>query len=291
MMHLDAIDRLRTFRTNLYSCFWRRADALFELTDALLAADALPSLPHLSLVALHRRSWGSVYAALVRGRLQLNGLPALLAAYPLAKGQLIYAVDTSVWPRSDAEASPGRGFYYHPSRHSAGQPIVAGWAYQWLAQLSFERDSWTAPLDVRRVHPSENANAVAGEQIKALVARLPVSEVVPLFVFDAGYDSSQLTQVWRTSRSRSWCGCGRTAASTPTRRQLRLPRRVAARAGTGPSSTARTRGPGPSRPPSTPPKTSSMAPFAYEPGPACTPSSRCTRLAGPEGHDRLCVAR
>jgi hypothetical protein len=37
----------------------------------------------------------------------------------------VYAVDVSVWSRCDAEASPGRG-YYHPSRHSASQPTVAG---------------------------------------------------------------------------------------------------------------------------------------------------------------------
>jgi hypothetical protein len=38
-----------------------------------------------------------------------------------------------------------QGYYYHPSRHSAGQPIVAGWAYQFIAQLNFVRESWTAP--------------------------------------------------------------------------------------------------------------------------------------------------
>jgi hypothetical protein len=164
------------------------------VADARLAADALASLPHLSLVPLHRRGWGSVYAALAQGRLRVDALRALLAAHPPADGRPIYAVDVSAWPRCDAEASPERGFYYHPSRHSAGQPIVAGWAYQWLAQLSFERDSWTAPLDARRVHPTENATAVAIEQVAALAARLPASEAVPLFVFDAGYDSLQLTQ-------------------------------------------------------------------------------------------------
>jgi hypothetical protein len=50
----------------------------------------------------------------------------LLAGHPLAGGgSPVYAVDVSVWPRCDAECSPLRGFYYHPSRHSAGQPIVA----------------------------------------------------------------------------------------------------------------------------------------------------------------------
>src|SRR5262249_13373997 len=78
--------------------------------------------------------------------------------------------------------------------HSAGQPIVAGWAYQWLAQLSFARDSWTAPLDIQRVPPSQNANAVAVAQIKDLRSRLPPESAQPLFVFDAGYDSAQVTQ-------------------------------------------------------------------------------------------------
>src|SRR5262249_19698247 len=59
---------------------------------------------------------------------------------------------------------------------------------QWLAQLSFARERWTAPLDVRRVHPSRDVHEVAIEQIKAALGRLPARDSsVPLFVFDAGY--------------------------------------------------------------------------------------------------------
>ena len=43
---------------------------------------------------------------------------------------------------------------------SAGQPIVTGWLYAWLAQLNFAHDSWTAPLDVQRVPAGGNAQAV-----------------------------------------------------------------------------------------------------------------------------------
>lgn len=185
---------LRAFRTALHDCFDRRADALFELGDAVLAGDAVTSLPHLSLHALHRRGWGSLYDALSAGHIDVAALRALLMRQVLLTPQPVYAVDLSVWPRCDAEASPQRGFYYHPSRHSAGQPIVAGWAYQWLAQLSFDRDSWTAPCDVRRIHPTENADAVAVEQILALITQQPGAEATPLFVFDAGYDSTHLTQ-------------------------------------------------------------------------------------------------
>jgi hypothetical protein len=192
----DALHTLATFRHSFYACLLRRADALFELTDALLAADSVPSPVHLSLQASHRRGWGSLYAALWRGRIDAEALRELLARHPLAgSGSTpVYAVDVSVWARCDAESSPQRGYYYHPSRHSAGQPIVAGWAYQFIARLNFIRESWTAPVDALRVHPMEDANTVAVEQVKGLLARLGKEESVPLFVFDAGYDPVKLQQ-------------------------------------------------------------------------------------------------
>src|SRR3712207_969966 len=183
---------LRFFRDSFYRCLDRRADALFELTDAILTAGSVPSPPHLSLAPVHRRSWGSLYAALGMGRIDEGDLRRLLSRHPLGDGTLgapsIYAVDVSVWARCDAETSPERGYYYHPSRHSAGQPIVAGWAYQLVAQLGFERDSWVAPVDARRVRPTQDTDEVAAEQVRALVERLPEPEAVPIFVFDAGYD-------------------------------------------------------------------------------------------------------
>ena len=48
----------------LCGCATRRADAWFELCDALLVTERLVSLPHLSLEPAHRRGHGSLYAAL-----------------------------------------------------------------------------------------------------------------------------------------------------------------------------------------------------------------------------------
>lgn len=197
---MDPSDALQTFRRSLYGCLYRRADALFELADAILAAGGTaPSPAHLSLQAAHRRGWGSLYAALNRGRIDAESLRNLLARHPLASGDEgevpVYAVDTSVWPRCDAECSPQRGYYYHPSRHSAGQPIVAGWAYQFVARLNFVRESWTAPVCVVRVRPEQEANALATKQIGELLGRYSGADGaphVPLFVFDAGYDPVKL---------------------------------------------------------------------------------------------------
>jgi hypothetical protein len=192
-MPTSPLVRLGAFRDQLHACFPRRADALFELGDALLCAQAVPSLPHLSLEPAHRRGWGSAYAALAHGEVDAERLRDLLAGCLPPADPPVFAVDVTTWPRCDAECSPERGYYYHPSRHSAGQPIIAGWAFQWIAQLSFDRDSWTAPVDARRLHPLDDTDQTAAVQIRALLARLPAGRPVPLVVFDAGYDSAQLT--------------------------------------------------------------------------------------------------
>src|SRR5215217_3177149 len=192
-MPTSPLVRLGAFRDQLHACFPRRADALMDLGDALLCAETFPSLPHLSLEPAHRRGWGSTYAALASGRVQVERLRDLLAGCLPDADPLMFAVDVTTWPRCDAECSPERGYYYHPSRHSAGQPIIAGWAFQWIAQLSFDRDSWTAPVDARRLHPLDDTDQTAAVQIRALLARLPAGRPVPLVVFDAGYDSAQLT--------------------------------------------------------------------------------------------------
>jgi hypothetical protein len=87
----------------LHASFLRRADALFELGDALLCAQApLASLPQLSLEPVHQRGWGSVYAALARGRIDAERLGDLLLSSLPAAGPLVFAVDVTTWPSRPA---------------------------------------------------------------------------------------------------------------------------------------------------------------------------------------------
>jgi len=143
--------------------------------------------------------------ALARGRIDTEQLRDLLVRLLPDADPLVFAVDVTTWPRCDAECSPERYYYYyyyyyyhhhhhhHPWRHSAGQPIIAGWAFQWIAQLGFARDSWTAPVDARRLHPLDDTGHTAAVQVRTLLERLPAGGPVPWFVFDGGYDSAQLT--------------------------------------------------------------------------------------------------
>lgn len=189
-----ALDALVGFRQGFYGCLTRWADAAFELADALLCwPGPVSSVPALSLDPVFRRSHGSLYAALAQGAVDAEALRALLVAHRPADWPLAFAFDTSSWPRCDAETSPERGYYYHPSRHSAGQPIVAGWNYSWIAQLSWDPDSWTAPVDAARIPPGEDTGAFTAAQLTALVARLGEVGQVPLVVGDGGYDPIALT--------------------------------------------------------------------------------------------------
>ncbi|MDQ6798378.1 MAG: transposase [Actinomycetota bacterium] len=188
-MATDGSEALGSFRSQLYGCFTRWADALFELTDAMVCSSGpISSVPSLSLEPEFTRSHGSLYKALSRGRIDTDRLRRLLVEARPADGSLVFAVDASTWARCDAETSPERGFHYSASKHSAGQPIVAGWAYQWISQLSWAADSWSAPLDAMRITPSMDPTDATVDQVHRLVGLLPRDREVPLFVFDAGYD-------------------------------------------------------------------------------------------------------
>lgn len=180
---------LESFRAGFYGCCDRWGDALFELCDAALCATGpVHSVPSLSLQGEFRRSHGSLYKALSKGRINADALRSALIDHMDSDWPLTFAVDASTWDRCDAECSPERGFYYSASKHSAGQPIVAGWSFQWITQLCHTPDSWTAPVDVERIKPSKNVTDATVAQIRRLVELLPDDREVPLFVFDAGYD-------------------------------------------------------------------------------------------------------
>ena len=182
-------ESLTAFRRDLHATFSSWGDSLFELCDAVCCASApVTSLPGLSLEPEFSRSHGSLYKALERGRVNEKALRALLVADRPDDWPMVFAVDASTVERCDAECSPERGFYYSASRHSAGQPIVAGWHYQWVCQLSWAADSWTAPVDVARLPLSVDETTATVSQLRRLVGLLPKEGEVPLFVLDAGYD-------------------------------------------------------------------------------------------------------
>src|SRR3954469_9025797 len=156
-----AADRLRAFRGELYGCLGRRADELFELTDALLCTEGpVCSLVGLCLAPEHRRGHGALYDAINVGQVDVERLREVLACLPLSRmfgGRIVLAVDATSWLRPDAETSPERLFCHVYGRTRETDQLLPGWPYQLVAALESGPTSWTALLDAVRLGPAEAA--------------------------------------------------------------------------------------------------------------------------------------
>jgi hypothetical protein len=193
---------LGRFRGRLYGSLSARADALFELTDAVLCWDGpVTSLVELSLAPEHRRGHGALYDALGAGRLEPARLRAALAHTPLPRdpdGRLVLAVDVSNWPRVAAPTSPQLLHCHTEQPGSAVRLRLPGWPYSFVAALEPGRTSWTALLDAIRLGPDDDATAVTAAQLREVVGRLiaagqwAAGDPQMLVVADAGYDVPRL---------------------------------------------------------------------------------------------------
>jgi hypothetical protein len=198
----DPAAALAAFRRDFYQCLVRRADALFELTDAVLCLDGpVRSLVDLSLAAEHRRGHGALYDGINSGRIDVARLRVRLAGLPLprtADGRIILAVDVSNWLRPDASTSPDRLFCHVYGRAKGQAQMIPGWPYSIVAGLESGRTSWTAVLDAVRLGPTDDATAVTADQLRAVIARLIAAghwrpgDPDILIVCDAGYDVTRL---------------------------------------------------------------------------------------------------
>ncbi|WP_239145774.1 transposase [Actinoplanes couchii] len=130
---VETIYVLAKFREQFYRCLTRRADALFELTEAVLCTDGpVKTLVGLSLAPEHRGGRGTIYDALNHGRIEVASLRRQLTGNPLpraAYGRPVLAVDFSPWrpahlvdrPARRRPAAAGRS---HHRDHRRSDPTV-----------------------------------------------------------------------------------------------------------------------------------------------------------------------
>jgi hypothetical protein len=182
------LQSLQTFRGKLLGIFPRRADALFELIDALLLTIDPRSPVELSQSPAFRRRFSMVYDALRKGEVDPDLARQLLAeAEPsealTVAGCAVYGVDTTIDPRPQAETLEDRGRVYSTSQKKA----VAGHQYSWLGRMVSQAPAWFARRDVERVTTEDTPAAVAARQVLRLVATLVVAGMLSVVVADSGY--------------------------------------------------------------------------------------------------------
>lgn len=182
------------FRAAFHQLLWRRADALFELTDAMLCAQGPVRSPvELSMEPEFRRGHGSVYAALDQGRIDADRLRRLLldVAAPARPGQpLMFALDVTPDARPDATYADERVMVQ--VRGKGGDKFLPGWPYSLLVGVQWGSCSWVDPIEARRIRPGQDHTDVTIAQITDLLgdlqatSRLAAGGPPPLIMLDAG---------------------------------------------------------------------------------------------------------
>jgi hypothetical protein len=169
------LNTIAQVRHQLWRCFTRSADALFELAEALTCESAAKSLPELSLSPVFRRKWPSIYEALEDGRIESQRwreiwTEALLAEH---QGPVWISFDSTSIPRPEAETSPDRGMIYVSNLPHAKRPVSVGWQFSTVRLLPNRRSSWGAALSQERIASSQTAVEVAIAQLEHLRPLLP----------------------------------------------------------------------------------------------------------------------
>lgn len=186
-MNTAPLQFLQAFRQKLLGIFPRRADALFELIDALLLTLDPRSPVELSLSPAFRRRFSMVYDALRQGQVDPELARQLLATAEPADalevaGYAVYALDSTVHPRMDAETLADRGKVYSASKEGT----VPGHQYSWLGRVIAQGQSWFAPRDVERIATNTTPAGVAAEQVKRLALTL-ATMMMAVIVADSHY--------------------------------------------------------------------------------------------------------
>lgn len=107
---------LHDFRHEVYGCFERAADALFNTVDALLTETQTHSFVELSLSPLLERRWCSLYEAFEDGRIDQERLRRVFAKYllqPVEGKQMWLGIDTTSIERPESKTSPDRTVEHH----------------------------------------------------------------------------------------------------------------------------------------------------------------------------------
>ena len=193
--------RLVAFRRELHGCFTRRADALPELTDAILCAGGPVRSPaELPVEPEFRRGHGSVHDALAGGRagtarlrrLQVAAMPAPAAGEPLMSG-----IDVTPLARPDALFADEMEMVQ--VRGAGGDKYLPGWPLSVLTGLHWGSSSWVDAIEARRLRPGKDHADVTVAQVTDLLADLAATgkrrpgDPPPLMLLDAGYPATGIS--------------------------------------------------------------------------------------------------
>ena len=188
-MDCNTFAHLTNFRQQLYACFRKAGDALFNCIDALLSETPARSLAELSLSPFFVRQWPSVYQALQKACLDRVALQRLFCAYvalPDPGERLVLGIDASSIARPCSPTAHDRTYVHQSNLPKGSKPVRPGWQFSTLTVLPQTPSSWTYVLDNVRVPSEQTQGEAAALQLQAALPHLPTR---PLLLGDGYYGS------------------------------------------------------------------------------------------------------
>jgi hypothetical protein len=174
-MNQDHKILLQQFRVELYHTFARRADAMFELIDALAGDVQARSPAEVSLSPAFRRQYASVYDGIdgwQRDELAVKDLLLRMALVAEGDGLRLIGIDHTPKPRPYADKTSDRGFVHQPTPIKGNKPITIGHDYSVIGQIDLaSRDTWLGLLDLERIATCRTPVEVGLDQLMALARR------------------------------------------------------------------------------------------------------------------------
>src|SRR6266568_3587463 len=132
------LNTLQGYRHEVYHCFTRAADALFNSVDALLTETQAQSFPELSLSPWFERRWCSLYEAFEDGQIDQERLRRVFTTYLLRPGEgerVWLGIDATSIERPASKTSPDRTVVYKPNLPESSRPISYGWQFSTVVLL------------------------------------------------------------------------------------------------------------------------------------------------------------
>ena len=171
--------QIQQFRNAVYQSVLKRADAFFNVLDALTVAGHVNSPVALSEEAPFERKFSSIFDTLLQAEFDFDQLLRALYEYQPAEaeqiaGYEVYAQDTTPNERSEAETLEDRGSL----KAQKDDPVRYGHKYSWLVRLVNWGTSWVAPVDVQRVATRVTDSQVGAVQVHELDQRNSKPKVV-----------------------------------------------------------------------------------------------------------------